>query len=90
MRELSAKLSSKNQVTVPLEVRRELCLGPHDRMSFVIEDGVVTVRPAAFTLESVFGSIEPLRGTTTDDFDRQIREATEDHADDVVAKSRRS
>lgn len=90
MRELSTKLSSKNQVTVPAEVRRELCIGPHDRMSFVIEDGVVTVRPPAFTLESAFGSVEPLPATSTDDFDNQIRQAMEDHADDVVTKLRRS
>ncbi len=90
MQELSTKLSSKNQVTVPAEVRRELCIGPHDRMSFVIEDGVVTVRPAAFTLESVFGSVEPLPGTTTDDFNHQIREAMEDHAGDVTGRLQRS
>jgi hypothetical protein len=31
-----------------------------------------------------------LPATSTDDFDNQIRQAMEDHADDVVTKLRRS
>lgn len=81
MQELSTKLSSKNQVTVPAEVRRELRIGPHDRMSFVIEDGVVTVRPPAFTLETAFGSVPPLAVDHDLDFRRIAEESWEDQAD---------
>lgn len=86
MQELSMKLSSKNQVTVPLEVRRELRIGPHDRMSFVIDKGVITVRPAAFTLESVFGSAPPLGDGGDIDFRRIAEEAWEDQVGAPVAR----
>ena len=81
MREVSVKLSSKSQVTVPAEVRRELAIGPHDRLSFVIEDGVVTVRPPRFTLEDVFGSVPPLGEGKDMDFKRIAEDAWEDQVD---------
>lgn len=59
MREL-AKLSSKNQATVPASVRRALNLRPGDRMVFEIVDGgagaTVTVRRYP-TLDEVAGSV---------------------------------
>lgn len=86
MREISARLSSKSQVTVPADVRRELGIGPHDTLSFVIDDGVVTVRPAAYTLESAFGSVPPLAHDSDLDFKRIAEEAWEDQ---IEAKSMR-
>ncbi len=57
MRQIIAKLTSKGQVTVPVEVRRHLGVEPRDRVAFVIaDDGTVEVRPAAYpTLESLRG-----------------------------------
>lgn len=57
MREVTAKLTSKGQVTVPVEIRRHLGISPKDRVAFVIsDDGTVQVRPAMYpTLESLRG-----------------------------------
>jgi hypothetical protein len=41
--------------------------------------------PPRFTLESIFGSVEPLPNQSAD-LDREIEEAMEDHADEVVRK----
>ena len=41
MKELRSKISTKGQVTIPVEVRRLLGVGPHDQIGFVIEDGEV-------------------------------------------------
>jgi antitoxin PrlF len=42
----SSTISSKGQVTVPIEVRRRLGLKEGDRVEFVFEDGRTVLRPA--------------------------------------------
>jgi len=42
----SSTISSKGQVTVPIEVRRRLGLKQGDRVEFVYEDGRTVLRPA--------------------------------------------
>lgn len=39
-------ISSKGQVTIPQDIRNHLGVAAGDRISFVIEDGTVVVRPA--------------------------------------------
>lgn len=89
MKEIIATITSKGQVTIPAEVRRQLGLGSGEKIAFVIGSDGVQIRPVRFTLESVFGSIEALPGTTTEDFERQIEEASEEESERVVAAMRR-
>lgn len=42
----SSTISSKGQVTVPIEVRRRLGLKAGDRVDFVYEEGRTVLRPA--------------------------------------------
>jgi antitoxin PrlF len=49
----SSTLSSKGQITVPLEIRNRLGLKEGDRVDFVVEDGRTTIRPAR-ALENPF------------------------------------
>jgi len=42
----SSTVSSKGQVTVPIEVRHRLGLKPGDRLEFHFEDGRTVLRPA--------------------------------------------
>lgn len=42
----SSTISSKGQITVPIEVRRRLGLQEGDRVEFVFEDGRTVLRPA--------------------------------------------
>lgn len=77
MREFLSTISSKGQVTIPVDVRRQLGVEASDKVSFVLTDeGKVELRPARFTLESVLGSIEALPNESTD-LDREIEEAVE-------------
>lgn len=46
MTQRSSTLSSKGQVTVPLEIRKRLGLKPGDRVEFVVDHGRTTIRPA--------------------------------------------
>jgi len=52
MREFTASVTERGQVTIPAEVRRLLGLKKRDKLSFVVEDGIVTVRKPRFTLET--------------------------------------
>jgi antitoxin PrlF len=42
----SSTISSKGQITVPLEVRRRLGLKVGDRVEFVVDNNRTTIRPA--------------------------------------------
>jgi antitoxin PrlF len=42
----SSTISSKGQITVPLEVRKHLGLKPGDRVEFVLNDHETAIRPA--------------------------------------------
>jgi antitoxin PrlF len=44
MAELNSKVTSKGQVTIPIEVRRILRVNPHDQVAFVIEGDRVELK----------------------------------------------
>jgi AbrB family looped-hinge helix DNA binding protein len=70
-----APISSKGQVTIPAEIRRRLGVGGTDKVVFVVrDDGVVELRAPSFTLEDVFGSIDPLPQESAD-LDQEIEAA---------------
>ena len=85
MRELVSTMTSKGQVTIPVEIRRRLRMVPTDKVAFVLtDDGRVNVRPARSTLESVIGSVPPLGDRDGGDFEDLIEEAMEEEAERIV------
>jgi len=42
----SSTISSKGQITVPLQIRKRLGVKPGDRVEFVVEGGQTILRPA--------------------------------------------
>lgn len=58
MKEVSATVTSKGQVTIPIEVRRHLGLEKGDRVAFVIDDeGSVELKTAKYpTVASLAGA----------------------------------
>jgi antitoxin PrlF len=76
MDEFTATMTSKGQITVPVEVRRRLGLKASDKLTFTIVGDEMHVRSPRAALEAVLGSIKQLPGTTTDDIERQIDEAS--------------
>jgi antitoxin PrlF len=86
MIEIHAKISSKNQITLPAEVRRRLGIGPADKVAFVFGEGnTVELRTPRYDLESVLGSI-PARPGESLDLEREIDAAT---AEVMSRKARR-
>jgi antitoxin PrlF len=88
MREFTASVTERGQVTIPAEVRKLLGLMKRDKVSFVVEDGTVTVRRPRFTIETAFMSI-PGRNPPIEDIDQAIREAKEEKARETIEKMRR-
>ena len=83
MRELIATTTQRNQVTIPVEVRRLLGLKPGDKVAFTIEDGgKVRLAAASFSLESAYGSVKP--STSPEDFDEVSRSAKDSMAEDTA------
>jgi AbrB family looped-hinge helix DNA binding protein len=69
-------MTSKGQITVPVEVRTALGLRPGDQVAFVSrEDGVVEIHPRTRSITSLFGCVRPsVRGVTDAELDEAIIE----------------
>ena len=80
MQEIVSTISRKGQITLPIAVRKRLGLSAADKVAFVIEGEDVRLRPVTRTVSSLYGSVAPLRGRETADFDTQIAEAREEEA----------
>lgn len=61
------KITTKGQVTIPIQIREELGLLPHTEVTFEIEDGAAVLRPAAAAEANRRGRrlVERLRGSAT-------------------------
>jgi antitoxin PrlF len=90
MREFTATVTSKGQLTLPVEVRRRLGIEPGDKVAIVVDqqEDRAELRRIHHTVESVFGLIPTPPGLVTDDFDDLIEEAMADHADEVIRRMR--
>ncbi|MDL5045820.1 type II toxin-antitoxin system PrlF family antitoxin [Oscillatoria amoena NRMC-F 0135] len=51
-------LTTKNQTTIPREVREALGLGPHSRIIYEIQNGQVLIKPAHQGVDELFGSLK--------------------------------
>ena len=72
-------VSSKGQVTIPVEIRKMLGISKDDSVAFVVhDDGHVELRSPTYTLDNVFGSVPGLP-TETPDLEQEIEEAIAEH-----------
>lgn len=85
MMTITMTTTQRNQVTIPVEVRRLLGLQPRDKVAFTIEDGgTVRLAAAPFSLESAYGSVTPAR--TPEDFKEISRHAKKSKAARTLQK----
>ncbi|WP_142519853.1 AbrB/MazE/SpoVT family DNA-binding domain-containing protein [Pseudorhizobium endolithicum] len=73
-----AKLTSKGQTTIPIEVRRHLDLQPGDQMDFSIENGEVKLRAKTRSImefAGILGRPRSGRGLTVEGMDDAVAEA---------------
>ena len=71
----TSTMTTKGQVTIPLDVRRRLGLDAGDRIEFVeIEDGVFAIKPAIDDVRSLKGLLrKPSRAVSLDDMKAAVR-----------------
>jgi len=85
MKEMVSTVSSKGQVTIPVDVRRHLGVTSMDKVSFVfLDNGRIELRPAKYSVADLRGIVPALPGRETADFEDQIDEAQEESADRLV------
>jgi len=88
MKQYQSTVSSKGQITLPADVRRRLGLSASDKVLIVLDDdGKVELQRPRFTLESIRESL-PSLPNQSDDFEREIEEAMEERAAELVRRLR--
>ena len=71
----TSTMTTKGQVTIPLDVRRRLGLDAGDRIEFVeIENGVFAIKPAIDDVRSLKGLLrKPARPVSVEDMNAAVR-----------------
>jgi len=86
MKSIMTTMTQRGQVTVPAEVRRLLGLRPREKVTFAIDGESVQLLPAAYTIESAFGSVKPIH--RPEDFKELSRRARDEKARRTLKKLR--
>ncbi|MBI3181052.1 MAG: type II toxin-antitoxin system PrlF family antitoxin [Myxococcales bacterium] len=75
----SSTITSKGQITLPIEVRRALRLRPGDRVSFrMAKDGSVVVEPETVDLLSLKGAVKSkVKGVSVEQMQQAIGKAVQ-------------
>lgn len=79
-KEYVATITSKGQVTIPVEIREQLGLGARDKVIFRLGKGNrVELEPLPMSLEEAYGSVAPLgRPENLEELQRIAKEERED------------
>ena len=85
MKELVKTVTSKGQVTIPIEVRRLLGIAPHAKVAFIVEDSQVRLAPTSSIVERTAGSLRSRRVVKSARRLRRVAEQT--ITDEVVERS---
>jgi AbrB family looped-hinge helix DNA binding protein len=77
-------VGAKGQVTLPIEVRKQLGIEPKDKVLIEVVDNKAVVRRGIRSVMDLYGSVPPLKRKLTD---RQVREiAMEEMAQEAARK----
>ena len=87
MAEYRMKITQRGQMTIPAAIRRKLGLKTGGEVTIREADGAVVMEAPKFTVESVFGSVAPLKRRLSD---REITDiAWEEQARRALSKGKR-
>ncbi len=79
----SAKITSKNQITLPANVRKSLGVGTGDKVDFIRNAaGNFELRARTEVLADLVGALKSKASASGDDIERWIKEAREAMATD--------
>jgi len=74
MKEQRTVITRKGQVTVPVEIRRELGLKQGDKVAFILDEGEVRFVPSGSVVERTAGALKTHRPVLTAE---ELRESAE-------------
>jgi len=84
-------ISSKNQITLPAHLLREMGLGPGDRLSITREGNRLILRARPKDWARYYGgSLRGLYGSTKEEVDAYLQELREDTGRDEMLEEARS
>ena len=86
MKEILATVTQRGQVTLPAEVRRLLGAKPRDKVAFRIDGNHVQLVPASFSLETAYGSVQPIE--RPEDFKKISRRVKAERVERVLGQTR--
>ncbi|MBK7017239.1 MAG: AbrB/MazE/SpoVT family DNA-binding domain-containing protein [Sulfuritalea sp.] len=69
---LSSSVTTKGQVTIPIELREKLGIKPGDRVGFVDEGGRIVLQRQETAIEAVFGVVKTSKGVTLEQMEEAI------------------
>lgn len=69
---LSSSVTTKGQVTIPIELREKLGIKPGDRVGFIDEDGRIVLQRQETNIEAVFGMVKASKGVTLERMEQAI------------------
>jgi AbrB family looped-hinge helix DNA binding protein len=69
----SSALTVKGQITIPVEIRKQLGLQPGDKIGFFIEDDHVVLFLKENNIEAAFGICHPKTSASLDDIQKAVR-----------------
>ena len=77
---LSSSVTTKGQVTIPIELREKLGIKPGDRVGFVDEGGRIVLQRQETAIETVFGIVKAGKGVTLEQIEDAISAGRSRHA----------
>lgn len=69
---LSSSVTTKGQVTIPIELREKLGIKPGDRVGFVDEGGRIVLQRQETAIEAIFGVVKTSKGVTLEQMEEAI------------------
>lgn len=69
---LSSSVTTKGQVTIPIELREKLGIKPGDRVGFVDEGDRIVLQRQETAIEAVFGLVKTSKGVTLEQMEEAI------------------
>lgn len=77
---LSSAVTTKGQVTIPVELREKLGIKPGDRVGFVDEGGRIVLQRQETAIEAAFGIVKARKGATLEQMEVAISAGRNRHA----------
>ena len=69
---LSSSVTTKGQVTIPIELREKLGIKPGDRVGFVDEGARIVLQRQETAIEAIFGVVKTSKGVTLEQMEEAI------------------